>query len=322
MIVVWRITEKCNLACDFCAYDRRLSFPRRDVLEDTVLRFSKILGDYQRTFGDKILPSWIGGEPLLWEPLFGLSKQLKKEHNIDCSVTTNGTTLHSPDVRSAVLNTFTEITVSIDGLEKYHNQVRHWKNGWKRLATSICALARERREQLSTTKLRANVVLMHDNLCDFAELCEYLAGWGIDEITFNQLGGRDRPEFYANHRLTPSDAFQLKEIIPHLQQKMESIGVRLCGNEAYLDRVQASARNQKLAISNCSVAKKFLFIDERGLVSPCNFTSSEIGVPIEEIGSVSDFRELSSIFSLRLSETPHAACFDCPSTQVFAKFGS
>ncbi len=31
MIVLWRITERCDLACGFCAYDRRLPGPRHKV---------------------------------------------------------------------------------------------------------------------------------------------------------------------------------------------------------------------------------------------------------------------------------------------------
>ena len=33
LVVVWRVTTRCNLACGFCAYDRALPFARRETDE-------------------------------------------------------------------------------------------------------------------------------------------------------------------------------------------------------------------------------------------------------------------------------------------------
>lgn len=322
MIVVWRVTERCNLACGFCAYDRRLPFERHDIDQELVERFSKVLGDYQHASGDKVLLSWIGGEPLLWKPLFRLSRSLRETHGIACSTTTNGTTLHLPHVRSEVLANLTELTVSVDGQAEFHNDIRNWSNGWGRLKTAVTALARERDDACCPLKLRANVVLMHDNLAQFETLCDALADWGFDEITFNQLGGRDRPEFFAIHRLTEIDTHSLSNIIPSLQKRMALRGVRLCGSTPYLGRIEASSRNEKLAITNCAPGQKFLFIDELGRVSPCNFTSAEFGRPIADIVNVRDLERLPDIFSNTQKKENYTACQDCPSTQVFAKFAS
>ncbi len=322
MIVVWRIIEHCNLACDFCAYDRRLPFERHEVEAELVENFSGILGDYQKASGDKVLLSWIGGEPMLWEPLFRVSQFLRETYGIACSTTTNGSTLHLARVRSEVLANLTELTVSVDGLAEFHNSVRNWPNGWGRLETAIKALSKERDDVRSPLLLRANVVLMHDNLSQFEALCDALADWGFDEITFNQLGGRDRPEFFPMHRLSESDALSLISMIPSLQKRMALRGVRLCGSTPYLERIEASSRNQKLAITNCDPGKKFLFIDERGRVSPCNFTSSEFGIPISDITNVDDLESLPRVFSKAQIIRNHTACQDCPSTQVSAKFAS
>jgi MoaA/NifB/PqqE/SkfB family radical SAM enzyme len=320
VIVVWRITERCNLACGFCAYDRRLPFQRHDVAADQVERFAPILSAYQKTTGDKVLLSWIGGEPLLWKPFFALSKWVNETLGIAVSTTTNGTTLHLPQVRSAILDHLTELTVSVDGLADFHNGVRTWQGGWERLKASVVALAEQRDSVKPRLKLRANVVLMHENLMQFEALCDELAGWGINEITFNQLGGRDRPEFFADHRLTESDTKMLRHLVPMLQKRFASQGVQLCTSPSYLERIEASAANRPLPVSDCGPGQRFLFIDENGLASPCNFTSAEFGVPIEEIDDVRDLLTLPQTFSSLQKRTHHAACQDCPSTQVFAKF--
>src|SRR5688572_19047034 len=69
MIVVWRVTERCNLSCAFCAYDRRVRRPRQDADPASILAFGAVLADYQHRTGDSVLVSWLGGEPLIWPPL-------------------------------------------------------------------------------------------------------------------------------------------------------------------------------------------------------------------------------------------------------------
>jgi len=200
MIVVWRVTERCNRSCPFCGYDRTLSRSRRDVDEQMVERFCRVLGEYRRTTGERILLSWLGGEPLLWRPVFEVSHRLRQTFQIEVSATTNGTTLHLGRVQRHILECFSELTVSVDGFAEFHEHVRGWPGGWHQLREAVQTLAQARTAMAAQLKLRANVVLMRDNLTMFADLCEALAGWGFDEITFNQLGGRDRPAFSSAHR--------------------------------------------------------------------------------------------------------------------------
>lgn len=308
MIVVWRITERRNLACGFCAYDRRLPFPRQDVSEGQVTRFAPILAAYQKATGDKVLLSWIGGEPLLWKPLFAMSKWLNETLGIAVSTTTNSTTLHLPHVRRAILDHLTELTFSVDGLADFHEGVRIWQGGWERLKASVVALVDQRNAAKPALKLRANVVLMHENLAQFEALCDELADWGIDKITFNQLGGRDRPEFFARQRLSESDADVLKRLVPILQARLASKGVRLCASLEYLERIEASAVNRPLAVSDCAPGQRFLFIDENGFASPCNFTTADFGIPIAEIGDVHDLLALPGRFASQQKRMRHPAC--------------
>jgi MoaA/NifB/PqqE/SkfB family radical SAM enzyme len=42
MIVVWRITRRCNLACPFCAFDRRSAQPGADADAGVIRRFGEI----------------------------------------------------------------------------------------------------------------------------------------------------------------------------------------------------------------------------------------------------------------------------------------
>jgi hypothetical protein len=101
---------------------------------------------------------------------------------------------------------------------------------------------------------------------------------------------------------------------------MTERGLTVLGSEHYLDRLQATAVNGYLTINECSPGQQFLFIDECGLISPCSFTSSEYGVPVNEIQTADDLQNLPNRFAQRRRGHLAAVCYDCPSTQVFGKF--
>ena len=216
MIVVWRVLTSCNLSCPFCAFDGRLAFERSHADPAEILRVTGLLADYQAQSGDPVLLSWLGGEPFLWRPLRDLTLGARAL-GLEVSATTNGTTLGSPRVREHVRDAYKELTISVDGFSAMHNPMRGWVGGFEKLRSWIPALASEARAQRSGLKLRANVVLMRQNVAEFPALCSELATWGIAEITFNQLGGRDRPEFHPSHRLRPADVDALEAQLPDIE---------------------------------------------------------------------------------------------------------
>ena len=321
MIVVWRVTERCNLACGFCAYDRRVTRSRRDASPQAVLEFGAALAEYQRDAEDPVLVSWLGGEPLLWSPLERLTSTFVHDLGLRVSATTNGTALASEKVRAHVLDCYDELTVSVDGLGEAHDQMRGWRGGFAQLSRVVPLLAAGRHRS-SQPRLRANVVLMRDNVASFADLCLELATWGIDEITFNQLGGNDRPDFWAEHRLAPNDVDRLAGGLPELRRALASRGVALRGGDRYVERIRSSAAGRHLPVQDCGPGERFLFVSEQGMVSPCSFTEDSFGVSIEELTSGDHVAGLPTRFGLARAgrRASITACDDCPSTQVFAKF--
>jgi MoaA/NifB/PqqE/SkfB family radical SAM enzyme len=322
MIVVWRITERCNLACGFCAYDRTVTRSRRDANPAAVATFGAILGDYQRATADRVLLSWLGGEPLLWAPLRELEVGLATRHGLRLSVTTNGTTLHDSTTRERLLQNYAEVTVSVDARGSRFDALRGWPGGYARVRDGIGALAAAKRSGSLGPKLRVNAVLMRDTVDDFPALCDELADWGVEEITFNQLGGNDRPKFHARQQLesAPLEAFLAR--VADLRARLATRGVRLSGSDAYLRRMQASARGERLAVADCGPGEHFLFIDERGRVAPCSFTGDVCSVPVTKLTDVAAMRRLPATFAaMRRAQRP-AACENCLSTQVFGKFAA
>ena len=321
MIILWRVTNHCNLACPFCAYDKRLGLPRQDADPDEVARFIALLGAWRRRTGRPALLSWLGGEPLLWSPRAALDA-LAVQHGVGLSLTTNGTQLGSRGVRAALVRDYREVTISIDGPAAFHDAMRSWKGAFGKLSQFIPALASERDAAGTALKIRANVVLMRDNVSTFAELCGALAGWGVDEISFNQLGGRDRPEFHPAHRLRAVDLDALAALLPSLRAALTERGARLVGGRAYFQRLADAALGRPRPIHDCRVAESFIFIDEAGRVAPCSFAPEHFGVNVDQLRTVEQIDALPRRLCALQRATPAPDCADCPSTQQFSKFAA
>jgi MoaA/NifB/PqqE/SkfB family radical SAM enzyme len=320
LVVVWRVLDTCNLACPFCAYDKRLPTARSQAALEEIERFIAVLGDWSWARRRPVLLSWLGGEPLLWKPLEGLTRRARAA-GLLVSTTTNGSTLASPRSRAHLLDAYREVTISIDGFGDFHDAMRGWPGAFEKLRAGIQVLVRERAATGSALKIRVNVVLMRDNCRRFPDLCHELADWGVDEICFNQLGGRDRPEFFPDHRLTPDDVEALRTAFPALRQALAARSVRVLGGEAYLQRIHDTTRDLPLPISDCRVADDFLFIDEQGLVAPCNFTSQHFQRSILNIDGPDALDALAGGLNADQRSKPAGACADCHSTQQFSKFG-
>jgi radical SAM protein with 4Fe4S-binding SPASM domain len=317
--VVWRVVNSCNLACPFCAFDKRLDFTRSDANPAEVIRFAGLLADYQARTNDPVLLSWLGGEPLLWAPLEELTRAARALR-LEVSTTTNGTSLGSARVAQHLCDHYKELTISLDGFSDFHDAMRGWTGGFDKLSDWVPALARRIHDQGSPLRLRANIVLMRRNVKNFPALCRELARWGISEISFNQLGGRDRPEFYQAHRLTIADVHRLAAQLPEIRRHLADFGAILVGGENYLKRILASARNERNPVRDCGPGENFLFIDEKGRVSPCSFTSQDYGIDSRAIHTPTALAALSSRFRTMQLSRRSTQCDDCLSTQVCDKF--
>lgn len=324
-VVVWRVTEQCNLGCAFCAFDRRLKFSRLQAQFAQVERMAPLLMHWCQLRDERLLLSWLGGEPLLVPWLLPLSEKLRafahsSALDFALSLTTNGTRLSDARVRQLLLANFTEITVSIDAWGRAHEQLRGWAGGFLALSDSMHRLFKERELLGSAMRVRVNVVLMRNTIAEFPTLCAALSQWPISEISFNALGGRDRPEFYAENALTANDLEAFAQALPVLRASLATKNIRLLGDENYLNRLKQIANRWAMPVRDCQAGQRFLFIDERARMAPCHFTNDEYGLALEEIQSLADLDNALTRFAFNQKRHPASACADCMSTQVFGKF--
>jgi len=318
LVVVWRVTTRCNLSCGFCAYDRSLDFARSEVDEASAERVAASLAALQVGSKRRVHLSLLGGEPLSWRPLSSFAERCA-ELGLSLGVTTNGSALGAARNRRLLLERFDEVTVSVDGLQASHDSLRSWPGGFAQLERAVCALVESKRSSGRGPLIRVNTVLMRDNVHEFADLCRTLARWGVEELTFNRLGGRDRPAFYAAHRLGRENLERLVRVLPELREEARARGLRLRGSERYVDRLLSLEDADGSSAARCNPGADFLFLDERGRLAPCSFTSEHLSEPLLPAHE-GELTQISRRFLARQSSGENLPCRDCPSTQVAGKF--
>ena len=320
LVVVWRITEACDLSCWFCEYNRRLLRPRHVTPAADALRFGRVLADYASTSGRPVLVSWLGGEPLVWPPLVEVGQRFKQDFGLLLGLTTNGRQLDRPGLIQHLAETYAEITVSVDGLAATHDAGRGAPGLFEQLRVAVAELHALKIRKGSGPRLRANTILMRSNLHSLETLCAELANWGIEELTFNVLGGRPPGPDYWRERLMPDELAWLCSTLPGIRQRLAGQRLRLLGSERYLGRLATSAAGQNEPVIDCHPGAGFLFVDEHGRVAPCSFTSAGYGVNISDLQSGADLARLPGRFAAERGAEALPPCRDCQSTQVFGKF--
>lgn len=319
LVVVWRVTERCNLGCRFCAYDVHLTRARGEADPAEVSRLGRLLAQHGKATGREILVSWLGGEPMLWPHLREVSAELGAL-GVRMAVTTNGLALGQESWQRWALERLDEVTLSLDGLAAFHDWGRRRQGSHALALEALRGLAQRKRSTGRGPLLRVNAVLMRDNVAQLEALCALVAEAGAEELTFNQLGGRDRPEFFPAHRLLIEQVEALAESLPGLQSKLAERGLAVRGSLGYLQRLRFSASGIPLPVDDCGPGQHFWFVECDGRISPCHFTTAGYGIPSAELRTAKDLDALPIRFAMLRRARRLAPCLDCHSTQVFEKF--
>ena len=323
LVVVWRVTEACDLACWYCEYNRHAygsRRPRHSAPADEVLAFGKVLADYGASTGRAVLVSWLGGEPLVWPPLSDVSRSFKRDYGLRLGLTTNGERLATGGFMDLLADDYDEVTVSVDGAASFHDAGRAAPGLFDRLRAAVGELSARKARLGRGPLLRANTILMRSNLYALEALCHTLAGWGIEEVTFNLLGGQPPGPDYVLEHLLPTHISWLRSSLPGIRRRLKERGLVIRGDNRYLDRLESSARGERLPVVDCHPGAQFLFVDEHGRLAPCSFTAGGYGVPMGEIRSGAELAQLPARLAEHRRQTVLAPCLDCHSTQVFGKF--
>jgi MoaA/NifB/PqqE/SkfB family radical SAM enzyme len=311
LIVLWRIFTFCNLDCSFCGYAKSEKIPRVAVPFAEIERVGSLLADDQQRHGTQVLVSWLGGEPLLW-PDVRKASALYRSLGLQVSLTTNGTTLARPDIQALVLEMLSEVTISLDIHGPTHDRYRG-QESFAAIVSATRQLVRLRNQRHAPLRIRINAILMRDTVEFVSDFIALLDEMGVDEVTFNELGGIERPPFWNSHRLEPQHVDLFAQQLAHAAPQR----LRVVAAPLYLERLRASAEGRKLAVTDCQAIGRFLFINEQGLTGPCPFIVDRVGRNIATVRTAEDLAALAQDFRSAQGGGP---CLDCKSTFNFGKF--
>ncbi len=317
LIVVVRVNSDCGVGCSYCAFSRDVVRPRSKIDDKLLFALGNYLQQLQATNHKRVLVSWLGGEPFQWPHWRKHTEHFAESLGLAVSLTTNGLALTSPSLRGDILRWLHELTISLDGVAEYHDAIRRLPGMYRRVEKAVRSLHQERGS--SAIRLRVNTVLTRHNITDFGSFCEQMNALGIDEITFNQLGGNDRPEFFPHNRLRPEDIHRFMDELPALSERLGKHGTTLQHSSTYLERILATTENRAMPINDCQPGTRLLFVDELGWVGPCSFTASSLGLHLFDLMNYT-WHDVNNFFRTRLQQISPNACHDCHATHVFDKF--
>jgi len=137
-VVFWEATRACNLACVHCG---STCGPRPDPDElstaEVIAAFRDVAGAY---WARDVLVAITGGEPLLRPDLLEVMSALSAL-GFPLGMVSNGWLLDPPAARALVECGLRTISVSVDGLEATHDQVRRRRGSFARALAALDAVA-------------------------------------------------------------------------------------------------------------------------------------------------------------------------------------
>ena len=166
-LALW-LTERCNLNCAMCWVKNK---PRPELPLAAWLGFLDGLGAWRPRL------TVTGGEPTLYRDLMPLLGAIK-ERGFYLSLNSNG--LGAPELAAGLVGLgVNDVSLSLDGLEPYHDQVRGRRGAWQQSTQWLRELLRARGEG-HLPVVRVVSVMQPDNLDQMADLHKQLVDWGVD----------------------------------------------------------------------------------------------------------------------------------------------
>ncbi len=124
-IVVWNCTRQCNLSCLHCYADAKSVCSPDEMSTEEAKTFIRGLAE----FGVPVL-LFSGGEPLLRKDIFELA-DFAREQGIRPALSTNGTLINESVADTLRELGFSEVGISLDGIEENNDRFRGKKGSFK-----------------------------------------------------------------------------------------------------------------------------------------------------------------------------------------------
>jgi radical SAM protein with 4Fe4S-binding SPASM domain len=211
---VWELTLACDLACRHCG--SRAGHARPDELTPAE---ALDMADQLAELGVREV-TIIGGEAYLREDWIAIATRLVK-NGIDTSMTTGGRGLTPERARAAKDAGLGTVSVSVDGLESTHDQLRAVKGSHRAAFDALRNFA------AVDMPISVNTQICAPNLHEIEPLFELLHPLGIHswqiQITVAMGRAADEPDLL----LQPYQMIEVMPMVARLARRCREVGVRL-----------------------------------------------------------------------------------------------
>lgn len=184
-ILLIEITQKCNAGCDQCG--SRCDMNSSELLtKDDIITAMK---DIRDNLGTDAMVNITGGEPLMRSDLFDIMTEVSRL-GFDWGMVTNGVLITDETIRKMKESGMKTITVSLDGMEKTHEELRHLPGSFPKIIENI----RKLKKAGFLDHLQVTFTANRKNLYEIEELYALLNRIGIDSVRMSFIDPIGRAE--------------------------------------------------------------------------------------------------------------------------------
>ena len=239
--VIWEITHNCNYGCSYCIFS---CTKKRVEGELSTEECFHVIDELVRN-GFKHLKV-TGGEPFIRKDIIEILKYASKYMVVDIS--TNASLLSEDLVNKLNKINLKMIHVSLDGNKEEHDSVRGI-NTYERTIRGLEYLKK------SKNKVRIGTVIHKNNEDDLEDIVKLSKEYG-DEIIFSIM---EPVEGQDKSLVKTRSNEELIENINSLKNKYKDV------------IVNCNFDSQPVFVKRCPGGDKFLYINNKGFVSPCTW---------------------------------------------------
>ena len=258
-LAVWEFTLACDHRCLHCG--PRAGEARPDELStDEALRLVDDLAE--AGVGEVVL---IGGEAYLRNDFLLVIRRIR-ERGMSCTMTTGGLGLTKTRAAAMVEAGIQSVSVSIDGLEASHDQLRDRPGSWRRAFQALHNL----REV--GCRVACNSQINQINFGDHEPLLELIADAGVHSWQLQITVAHGNAASNAGIILQPYMYIELFEQLDRILDRAIERKVRIwpANNLGYFGPFEAKLRrHQKAHYRGCAAGRSTLGIESNGMLKNC-----------------------------------------------------
>lgn len=170
----WECTLSCNAKCKHCGSSaENKKYEGELTTEEIKSAFKQIANDMDAS---KILINVTGGEPLVRQDLCEVMEYATNELGFHWGMTTNGILLNDENIQKLKKANMETISISIDGLEKTHDEFRGVPGSYKTIIKNIKKL----KEADFVNRIEVTTVFHKKNIDQLNELYKIMLNLGLD----------------------------------------------------------------------------------------------------------------------------------------------